>query len=128
MAKVLIIEDDDSLREIYRREFELEGFIAETAIDGQQGVEKMVSSSPDLVILDLYMPTMSGFDVLKTVKTNPKLKEIPIIVLTNINPDSQDLLKNWGVKDFLFKGDNTLKQVVERSRIILKEQMKREIK
>lgn len=122
MAKVLIVEDDDNLREIYKREFELEGFTVETANDGQEGIEKMASFLPDLVLLDFYMPTMSGFDVLKSVKDNPALKNIPIIVLTNINPDSQDLLKNWGAAYFLLKADNTLRQVVERARKILDKQ------
>lgn len=119
MPKVLIIEDDDNLRDIYRREFELEGFTVETAKDGQEGIEKMVSFMPGLALLDLYMPKMSGFDVLKNVKDNPTLKNIPIIVLTNVNSDSQDLLKNWGATYFLLKADNTLKQVVERARMIL---------
>lgn len=128
MAKVLIVEDDESLRDIYRREFELEGFTVETANDGQDGIVKMASFLPELVLLDLYMPTMSGFDVLKKVKENPVLKDIPVIVLTNINPDSQDLLKNWGAAYFLIKADNTLRQVVERARIILQEQLNNQSK
>jgi CheY-like chemotaxis protein len=97
----------------------LEGLIVETASDGQEGIRKIVSFLPEIVLLDLYMPRVSGFDVLKSVKENVELKNIPIIVLTNINPDSQDLMKNWGVTDFLLKSDNTLKQIVEKVRMIL---------
>lgn len=120
MQKVLIVEDEESLRDVYREEFESEGFIVETAKDGQEGVEKMASFLPELVLLDLMMPRMSGFDVLKEAKDNPVLKNIPIIVFTNINPDVQDLLKNWGAANFLLKADNTPGQVVERAREMLK--------
>lgn len=119
MPKVLIIEDDESLREVYREEFNSEGFTVETANDGQEGVERMVSFMPELVLLDMYMPKMSGFDVLKMVKNIPEIKNIPIIVFTNINPDVQDLMKNWGVAYFLLKADNTPGQVVERVRMIM---------
>lgn len=119
MAKVLIVEDDESLRDVYREEFESEGFTVQTANDGQEGFEKMASFLPELVLLDMYMPKMSGFDVLKSVKNTPQLKNIPIIVLTNINPDVADLMKNWGVSYFLLKADNTPGQVVERARMIL---------
>lgn len=120
MPKVLIVEDEESLRDVYREEFESEGFTVETAKDGHEGVEKMASFLPELVLLDLMMPRMSGFDVLKEAKQNPVLKNIPIIVFTNINPDVQDLLKNWGATSFLLKADNTPGQVVERAREMLK--------
>ena len=119
MAKVLIVEDEESLRDVYKEEFESEGFTVETAIDGQEGFEKMVSFLPELVLLDMYMPKMSGFDVLKSVKNTPALKNIPIVILTNINPDVQDLMKNLGVSYFLLKADNTPGQVVDRARMIL---------
>lgn len=119
MAKVLIIEDDESLRDVYKEEFESEEFTVETANDGNEGVEKMASFLPEIVLLDLMMPKMSGFDVLRNVKANPVLKDIPIIVLTNINPDVQDLLKNWGATSFLLKADNTPEQVVEKVKEVL---------
>lgn len=122
MAKILIVEDDESLRDVYREEFESEGFTVETASDGQEGFEKMVSFAPEIVVLDLMMPKMSGFDVLKNVKDKPGLKNIPIIVFSNINLDVQELLKNWGVACFLLKAENTPGQVVEKARELLKKQ------
>ncbi|MBU3979107.1 hypothetical protein KJ980_05440 [Patescibacteria group bacterium] len=79
----------------------------------------MVSFLPEIVLLDLYTPKVSGFDVLKSVKENLMLKKIPIIVLTNINPDVADLMKNWGVAYFLLKADNTPGQVMQRVRMII---------
>lgn len=119
MSKVLIVEDDESLRDVYREVFESEGFTVEIAKDGKEGIEKMSSFLPEIALLDLMMPRMSGFDVLKSVKDNPSLKNIPILVLTNINPDVQDLLKNWGARSFLLKADNTPGQVVDKARMIL---------
>lgn len=119
MKKVLIIEDDENMRDIYRMKFESEGFTVETADDGQEGIEKMTSFLPDLVLLDLMMPGMSGFDVLKNVKNNLTIKKIPIIVLSNINIDVQDLLKNWGAAYFFLKSDNTPRQVVEKAKMII---------
>ncbi len=119
MSKILIVEDEEVLRDVYREEFESEGFTVEIAKDGQEGVERMVSFLPEIVLLDLYMPKLSGFDVLNSVKENLTLKKIPIIVLTNINSDVADLMKNWGVAYFLLKADNTPGQVVQRVRMIL---------
>lgn len=119
MPKVLIVEDDESLRDVYHEEFESEGFTVEIARDGKEGIEKMESFLPEIVVLDLMMPQMSGFDVLKSVKANPALKNIPILVLTNINPDVADLMKNWGATAFLLKADNTPGQVAEKMRMIL---------
>lgn len=120
MTKILIVEDEESLRDVYQEEFELEGFIVETARDGQEGLEKMASFVPELVLLDLMMPKVSGFDVLKRVKDKPEFKDMPIIVLTNINPDVPDLLKNWGAKYFILKADNTPGQIVDRVKVFIK--------
>lgn len=119
MAKVLIVEDEETLRDVYREEFESEGFTVETAVNGEEGIGKIASFMPELLLLDIYMPRMSGFDVLKWMRDNPALINIPVIVLTNINLDVQDLLKNWGAACFLLKADNTPGQVVERARMLL---------
>lgn len=119
MPKVLIVEDEESLRDVYREAFELEEFTVETANDGQEGVEKVNSFQPDIILLDLFMPKMSGFDFLKYIKENPPSKKAPIVVITNINPDVQDLVQNWGVSHFILKADNTPGQIVEKTRAAL---------
>lgn len=120
MPKVLIIEDDENMRDVYREQFLSEGFAVETANDGQEGMEKMQFFSPDIVLLDLLMPRVTGFDFLKNLKDKPELKHIPIMVITNLYADAQDLLKNWGAAYFLLKVDYTPGQVVERARMLLK--------
>src|SRR6266478_1864945 len=105
MSKILLVEDDKILLEMYRDKFTNEKFEVQTANNGQEGIEKMRSFKPDIVLLDLIMPGVSGFDVLKIVKDDPELNKIPIFVLTNIYADAEDLVKNWGVKYFLLKSN-----------------------
>ena len=120
MAKVLIVEDDLSLRDVYREAFLQEGFSVETACEGQEGLEKMASFSPDVMLLDLMMPKVSGFDLLEKVKKDPNLKKIPILVTTNVYADEQDLMQNYGVSNFLLKTEYEPKQIVEKARLLIK--------
>lgn len=119
MNSILIIEDDAALREMYATKFEKENFSVTTAVDGQEGVERMRSIKPQIVLLDLIMSKVSGFDVLKMVKDDPVLNKIPILVLTNIFADVEDLLKNWGVTDFILKANTTPDEVVKKVKHVL---------
>jgi len=114
MNKILIIEDDKILLEMYQDKFAHEKFEVQTASEGQEGIEKMTSFQPNVVLLDLIMPKMSGFEFLKLVKADQSLSHIPIIVLTNIYADAEDLVKNWGVKYFLLKSNYTPETIVTR--------------
>src|SRR5258706_911489 len=107
MTKVLIIEDDKILLEMYKDKFVREKFEVQIARDGQEGIEKMKTLVPNVVLLDLIMPKVNGFEFLKLVKADPTLKNVPILVLTNIYADAEDLVKNWGVEYFLLKSNFT---------------------
>ena len=119
MNKILIIEDDKILLEMYKDKFVNDGFAVETALDGKEGIEKMRSFLPNVVILDLIMPKVSGFEVLKMVKQDKVLSTIPLIVLTNIYTDAEDMVKNWGVDYYLLKSDYTPETIVEKVKNIL---------
>jgi CheY-like chemotaxis protein len=119
MAKVLIVEDDEVLRDLYREIFEREEYSVETAINGEDGMEKIKSFKPDIVLLDIVMPKMSGFDVLRKLRDDESTKGIPVIVLTNIYADSQDLVQNMGVSFVLLKSDCTPGQIIEKARVVL---------
>jgi CheY-like chemotaxis protein len=114
MNKVLLIEDETVLQDMYRDKFTHEGFEIETAGDGQEGLDKMKAFQPDVVLLDLILPHMDGFSVLEKVKTDPTINKIPILVLTNIFADAEDLVKNEGVTYFLLKSNTTPDEVVEK--------------
>lgn len=119
MSSVLIIEDDVAIRAMYEDKFLHEKFEVVTASNGQEGIEKMRQSKPDVILLDLMMPNVSGFNVLEKIKPDPVLNKIPIIVLTNIFADAEDLIKNWGVKYFLLKANCSPSDVVDKVRSIL---------
>lgn len=121
MNSILIIEDDAALREMYKTKFTKENFSVTTAVDGQEGIKKMRTINPQIVLLDLIMSNVSGFDVLKMVKDDVKLNKIPILILTNIFVDVEDLLKNWGATDFLLKANTTPDEVVRRVKHILEQ-------
>jgi len=119
MSKILLIEDDKILLEMYTDKFTNEKFEVQTASDGEDGINKMKSFKPDVVLLDLIMPRVNGFEVLKMRKTDPLLSKIPVLVLTNIYADAEDLVKNWGVEYFLLKSNNTPETIVTKVKEIL---------
>jgi DNA-binding response OmpR family regulator len=123
MITILIIEDEIALRELYKKKFELEKFNVITAFDGEDGIRKIKNAIPDVVLLDLFLPKLTGFDVLKEVKSNPELKNIPVVVLTNISVDVEDLLNNWGATDFILKANATPEDVVVRVNQVLSKKL-----
>lgn len=115
MAKVLIVEDDLTLAEMYARKLNSNGLEVVTAFSGTEGFEKAEKESPNLILLDIMMPKLNGFDVLKELKQNLETKDIPVVVLTALTQDSdrQECLK-LGAVDFLIKSDVTPNQVFEK--------------
>ncbi len=85
MKKILIIEDDPFLSEMYSVKLTQTGeFEVDVAADGKEGLGKVKTDRPDLVLLDIVLPKMDGFEILKTIKDDPQLKEIPVVLLTNL--------------------------------------------
>lgn len=119
MNKLLIIEDDKILSEMYKDEFTKEKFDVQTATDGQQGIEKMKLSLPDAVLLDLIMPKVNGYEFLKLLRADPILGKIPVLVLTNIYTNKEDLIKNWAVAAVLLKSEHTPGSIVIKVKEIL---------
>jgi len=83
MKRVLITEDDGLIAEIYRDTFEREGFSAEVAVDGAVAIQRLKENPPDVVLLDLMMPNINGVEVLKFIRSQPALKTLPVIVMSN---------------------------------------------
>lgn len=84
MARILLVEDDPLIYRLYQKLFTLEGFEIELADNGKEGLTKLESVRPDIMLMDIMMPNMNGLEMLSKVKENPATKEIPVIVLTNI--------------------------------------------
>lgn len=113
--KIALIEDDPFLSSMYSTKFEIEGFKVVAANDGAKGVEVITKELPDIVLLDVLMPKMNGFDVLKEIKKNEKTKDIPVILLTNLNQsDEVEKGMELGAVDYLVKAHFMPSEVVEK--------------
>ena len=119
--KILIIEDDKFLLKLYGDKLRRAGFEVAESVTGEEALNKISVDMPDLIILDLILPKKSGFEILTEFKLNPKTKNIPVIILTNLGQES-DIKKarDLGVKDYLIKADITPDIVVERIRKYIK--------
>jgi len=113
--KLVIVEDDIFLADLYRTKFELEGMSVLVAYDGEKGMELIEKNVPDIVLLDLILPKMSGFLVLEKMKTTKKLKDIPVILLTNLSQkaDVEKGLK-MGADEYLIKAHFMPSEVVNK--------------
>ncbi len=114
MAKITIVEDDQAISQMYRIKFESEGYTVETAENGKIGLEVIKKMKPDIVLLDVMMPEMSGDEVLEALRASSWGKNIKVIVLTNIG--EQELspkIKELGVEAVILKADMTPRQVAE---------------
>lgn len=113
--KILIVEDDQFLVKIYQTKLEKEGFEINIALDGEEGLQKTTGFKPDLILLDLILPKMNGFEVLKKLKENPATKNIPVIVLSNLGQES-DVKQGMelGAVDYLIKSDHSISEIIEK--------------
>ncbi|MCS7286819.1 MAG: response regulator [Anaerolineae bacterium] len=89
MAKILVIEDEKDILELVEISLQLGGFEVAKAIDGLEGLEKAISEKPDLILLDIKLPKLSGYDVCKKLKEIPITKDIPVVFLTARGQDHE---------------------------------------
>lgn len=122
-GKILIVEDDEFLRSLNAKRLETEGFKVVVATDGQSAIDLIPAEMPNLIFLDLLLPEVDGFEVLKKIKADEKTKNIPVVVFSNLG-QKEDIEKahNLGASDFLIKANFTLDDVVTKIKEILKSQ------
>ena len=114
MAKVAIIEDDQTISQMYRFKFEGDGFTVETAENGKLGLELIKSMQPDMVLLDLMMPEMTGDEMLAHLRAETWGKDVKVIILTNMGEQEiPPRVKELGVSDVILKADMTPRQVAD---------------
>ena len=120
-ARVLLVEDDDFLRKICRTKMEREGFNVSVAINGKEALKKIIEGDPQIVLLDIILPIMDGFEVLKRVKEDSSKSSIPIIMLTNLGQESE-IEKGFklGAEDYIVKAHLTVGEIIEKVKEILK--------
>jgi DNA-binding response OmpR family regulator len=114
MIKVAIIEDDQAISQMYRFKFEAEGYEVETAENGKFGLQLAEKMKPDIILLDLMMPEMTGDEMLRKLRKTTWGKNIKVIILTNMGEQEiPDSLEALGVTDVILKADMTPRQVAE---------------
>lgn len=112
MFKIAIIEDDLAISQMYRFKFETEGYSVETAENGKIGLDLVKSLKPDIILLDLMMPEMTGDEMLKKLRDTTWGKHVKVIILTNMGEQEiPDSVKSLGVVDVILKADMTPRQV-----------------
>lgn len=115
MTKIAIIEDDSVINQMYRMKFEAEGFTVEVAEDGEQGVALVKEFQPDIILLDISMPTMKGDEALRYIRKDQASKQTPVIILTNLGEEEAPKgLRDLGIHSYIVKADLTPRQVVSR--------------
>ncbi len=114
-AMVLLIEDDPLLTKMYKAKFTTEGFNVLVAQDGEEGLKMALENNPDIILLDIMMPKLSGLDLLSKLREDPKGKDVPVIILTNLTQQKEaQRALDLGAKEFMVKANLTPGQVVEK--------------
>ncbi len=114
MAKIAIIEDDQAISQMYRFKFEAEGYQVETAENGQLGLELAETMKPDIILLDLMMPIMTGEDMLEKLRATSWGKDIKVVILTNKGEQEiPEKVRQLHVNAVILKADMTPRQVAE---------------
>lgn len=117
MTKIAIIEDDAVINQMYRMKFEADGFDVQVADNGKTGIELVQSFQPDLVLLDLQMPEMTGDEALQHIRAAEWGKDVPVIILTNLGPEeAPNVLEDLNVESYIVKAELTPSQVVARAK------------
>lgn len=112
--KILLIEDEDYIRELYKRQLDLEGLITDAFANGKEGLASLAQNHYDLILLDIMLPDINGLQILKQVKLNANTKDIPVVLLTNLGQDV--IIKEGfelGAEGYLIKASYTPAQIVQ---------------
>ncbi|HCC22496.1 hypothetical protein A2480_04480 [Candidatus Uhrbacteria bacterium RIFOXYC2_FULL_47_19] len=118
---VLIVDDDAFLSGIYTTKLEMEGFRVVVARDGEEGLQAAKTEKPSIILLDVLMPKLDGFETLKRLKADSETKSIPVIMLTNLGQKEDiEQAKADGAEDYLIKAHFVPAEAVEKIRDILK--------
>ncbi len=113
--KILLVEDDDGLASVYRMRLESEGFDVNRVANGENALSTAVEYKPDLILLDVMMPKISGFEVLDILRNTAETKSIKIIMLTALSQDKdKEKAQQLGADDFLVKSQVVIADVIER--------------
>ncbi|MCA9330988.1 response regulator [Candidatus Saccharibacteria bacterium] len=113
--KILIVEDDDSIANVYTTRLQAEGFDTKRVPNGEDALATTIAYKPDLVLLDVMMPKVSGFDVLDILRNTPDTTNTKVIMLTALSQDAdRERAQSMGVDDYLVKSQVVIADVVDK--------------
>ena len=115
MSSILVVEDDTFLSSVISQELSHAGHEVFTAFDGKQGFETAKVKKPDLILMDIMMPNMNGYEALTLLKSDESTKSIPVIVLSNVGQlEDKERARAAGAADFLVKVDYEPKEIINK--------------
>ena len=115
MKKILFIEDESALQKTFGDILKKEGYEMVSALDGEIGLKFAKTQKPDLILLDLILPRMNGFELLEKLKDDPETKDIPVVILTNVGRTEEvGRAIELGAKTYLVKANYTLQEIIEK--------------
>lgn len=118
--KALLVEDDTFMLEILSGRLRKSGYEVSIATDGEECMKILESQKPDVVLLDILLPKIDGFEVLRRINSLPELARIPVVILSNLGQKEEvQKAKNLGAKDYIIKANFTTKEIVEKLNNVL---------
>ena len=119
--KILLVEDDNTLRKVLKDELEERGYEVVTAVTGEQIFSTLSGFTPEIILLDIVMDDMDGFEALTLLKTNNQYKDIPVIIITVLsNKDDVERGLSLGAADYVIKSQNAMDDIVTKVENIVK--------
>lgn len=119
--RILVVEDEATLQKTLNDVLAGEGFEVSSALDGEKGLQMAIEEKPDIILLDIILPKMDGFEVLAKLKQTKEAKDIPVIILTNLSDlDNIQKALDSGATTYLVKADFHLDDVVKKVKSILR--------
>lgn len=121
MKKVLVVEDDKFLANAYKAGFEGEDLDVTIAFDGEEALKKATEMKPDVILLDILIPKIDGFSVLQQLKATKELKDIPVIIASNLG-QQQDIDRGMelGAADYIVKSESSVTEILNKLKNLLK--------
>src|SRR3972149_6869058 len=120
-TKILMVDDDKMLIDLYKERLELAGYNVEVSRDGEEGLAKIHSVKPDLVLLDIMMPKVNGYEALASIKSDPTTKNTPVIILSALMRDiNKTKAVESGADDYIIKSEAMPADVIKKIESVLK--------
>ncbi|MDR3581899.1 MAG: response regulator, partial [Candidatus Pacebacteria bacterium] len=118
--RIMIVEDDRFLSFLMKARLEKDGFVVSQVFDGEEAIQLLKTETPSLIILDLIMPKVTGFEVLKTISLTPKLAAIPVVIVSNLAQDSDiEKARELGAKEYFVKVKVSIDDLVQRIKALV---------